>query len=186
MGLVFRKLEKGRPMRRLRGFASILLALSFVGVAVTGLMMWIPALMPSVGKRPIETIHLHLSILLMVAAIVHVVFNARALLAYVAGRVQGPRLIGETIVATILVIGLTAAALLAPEPPEMKFLRASPAQIAERSGLSKAEVIALFKKDGLAVGDGQRPLLVVCRESQVSPHWVIEHVRKEHPALLGQ
>lgn len=98
--------------KRIRVLSSWVLALTFIGLIVTGFALMFHTELFGLRGRPLKVVHTNLAILCMVAGIGHIFFNLDALCKYVWIKKKGPNMIGTCLVAlamTVAVIAFSAA-----------------------------------------------------------------------------
>jgi hypothetical protein len=153
-----------------RTFASLLLGFTFPLVLITGLVLWL-AHSPQtfgIGKGIWKHTHIWASLLMSVAAIVHFVFNWSVFWSYI--RRKGESLLSrklEFALALGIVALLIVTAVVHPDEGIQRLAGMNLAQIADGSGKSVEDLVAILKKGGIAVRDPNDSLREIAEHNNV-------------------
>ena len=160
----------------MRGFASLLLSFSFSVVLATGLVLWL-AHSPQtfgIGKEIWKHTHIFASLLMAAAAILHFILNWSVYWSYLwqkaSGRLNQKR---EFALALAITVAIVATAAFHPSDDRMqRFAAMSLPQIAKMSGQSVEQLVAILKKEGVAVHDPADSLREIAEHNKVPPQAV--------------
>jgi hypothetical protein len=163
----------------LRGFASVLLSLTFLVVAASGLLMWLvhpsapgggPGLILGIGMGAWKSAHIYVSLLMLVAAVTHFCLNWSLYCSYLwskAGRrVNQKWEIGLALAMTVAVAW--GSSLLASSRDAQRLASMSPKDVAERAGRPVDQVVSLLEKEGIAVHDPADSVKEIAEHNQVA------------------
>jgi hypothetical protein len=159
----------------LRGFASLLLSLSFVVVLATGLVLWL-AHSPQtfgIGKEVWKHTHIWTSLLMAVAAVLHFVLNWSVYWSYLWRKAAARlNLKWELALALAVTVAIVATAALHPDDMAQRFAVMNLPQIAQMSGQTVDELVAILKKEGIAVHEPKDSLREIAEHNKVPPQAV--------------
>jgi hypothetical protein len=160
----------------LRGFSSLLLSFSFVVVLATGLVLWL-AHSPQtfgVGKAAWKHTHIWMSLLMAAAAILHFVLNWSVYWGYLWRKATArPNLKLEFALALAITVAIVGTAAFHPSDDMMqRFARMNLPQVAEMSGKTVDELVAILKKEGIAVHEPKDTLREIAEHNKVPPQAV--------------
>ncbi|GAB6166652.1 hypothetical protein JCM19992_26520 [Thermostilla marina] len=117
--------KSGRPAFKMQAFTSLLLLCSFAAMLVSGVMLylspmgrvakWTDWTLLGLGKEEWAAVHINNSILFLIAAVLHIYFNWRLLIAYLTKKVNTTRgrkiELGLAVVLTVFVVAGTLYSL---------------------------------------------------------------------------
>lgn len=171
---------------QLRGFTSILLSLSFVVVAATGLVLWLAHSPQTFGisKGVWKHTHIFTSLLMLVAGLIHLWLNWKVLWCYLwnktAGRLNQTRELALAVIvmAVVLVPGFFGGHGM---PPMDKI---SVKDIATQAGQSTENFVSSLEKEGIKVHNPADPLTEVAEHNKMSVEKLFAVIQQQAPSAM--
>jgi hypothetical protein len=174
------KLDRGdRDMSRFhfRGFVSILLSVAFLVVVTTGLVLWFSHSPQTfgIGKGVWKHAHIFVSLLLLIAGILHLWLNWSVYWGYLWDRTAHSfgrkRELALAMAITALIVG--TAALDDHGGDMMRLATMSLQEIAKRDGKTAEQVVLTLKDKGIHVHDSADSLLKIAEHNDVPPQAIL-------------
>jgi hypothetical protein len=157
----------------LRGFASLLLSVSFLVVVASGLVLWLGHSPQTfgIGKGVWKHAHIFVSLLLLIAGILHWCLNWPAYWGYFWKRAAGGlNLKAELALAVAITTLVASTAFFDDHGADVQRLGAMSLQeVAKKSGKDVDQVISLLEKQGIHVHDPAESLLKIAQHNNVPP-----------------
>lgn len=172
----------------LRSFISVLVSLTFLVVAFSGLVLWIAprgdgGTQLGLGHGVWKESHSFASLVLLLATMVHLALNWSLWWGYLRNGLRSFRQavpVAAALLLTALVVaaGVTAGGGHGELPP------LTPQSIAQHSNTSANAVIAALKEHGLDVPTADASLLEAARQQNLSPRRLLEVIQEHWPQAL--
>lgn len=183
------------PKVHWRGLTSLVLSISFGIALVSGLVLWLvhPTQSPGggglilgLGKGVWKQSHIYVSLLMAVAATVHLAMNWSVYWSYLwqkaAKRMNQKWELTLALAITAVVIGV--AAVGGGGDPMRRIAALSAREIAQKAGWPVDQFVAALEKEGIAVHDPADSLAQIAEHNKVSPMAVLEVVRRQAPEAM--
>jgi hypothetical protein len=166
-----------------RSFSSLVLSFSFVFVFGTGLVLWLSHSPQFLGiqKGIWKHTHIWMSLLMSVAAILHFILNWSVYWTYLWQKATGrPNLkweFGLAFLVTAAILGTAAV----PHSDNMmqRFAAMSLTQVAQMAKQPVEDLVAVLKKEGIAVHDPADSLREIAEHNKMPPQQVCEVVQRQ-------
>lgn len=201
-----------------RGLTSFVITLSFLAMTVSGAVLyaaprgrdanWSGWTCLNLWREQWVAMHIVVNTLFVLFALLHLCFNWRPLWSYLHSRVRrGVNLWKELLLAGVLVVGLSAAAVMGLSPARQlvrgsaqikdsweRTLPRAPIPHAElltlqelqqRAGVSAEGLANVLRGSGFLVGGTSDSLLQLAEANGTTPAAVFDVLRKEFPELDG-
>ncbi len=180
---------------RWRGLASLLLSFSFLVALVSGLVLWLVhpspaagggALMLGLGKGVWKQAHIYVSLLMAVAAVLHLCLNWSLYCGYLWER-AAKRLNQKLELALALAITAAVcyvASLGAGGDPMRRFAMMTARDVAAKAGQPVEKFVAAMEKEGIAIHNPADSLTEIAEHNKTSPKSVLEIVGRVSPDAL--
>ncbi|MEN6450415.1 MAG: DUF4405 domain-containing protein [Thermoguttaceae bacterium] len=171
-----------------RGFASLLLSLSFVIALTTGLVLWLSHSPQTfgVGKGAWKHIHIFVALLMSIVAICHLVLNWRVYWGYIWQKAAGRlNLKWELALAVLVTAGVCCTTLLEDHSrPRLNLAAMSLRQVAGNAGQSVEKIVAALKSQGIEVHDPADSLREIAEHNKLSAERVCAAIERQAPGGL--
>ena len=171
-----------------RGFISMLLTLSFLVAAVTGVVLWVahsPEIL-GLGKGAWKHTHIFVSLLMVVAAGIHLSLNWSVFCSYLweqaAKRLNRK---WELVAAVIFVGALTGMAMVTGPDDTKRMAAMSLEQIAQKSGKPVDQIVSVLKLSGIDVHNPADSIQEIAEHNKQGPGPVLAVLRREMPEVLA-
>jgi hypothetical protein len=170
---------------QLRGFISILLGLAFLVVVASGLVLWLSHAPQTlgIGKGAWKHAHIFVSLLVLTAGLVHMWLNWPVFWSYLWDR-AARRLNRKWELAAALAITVLAAGTAALDDHGEDVMRlgsTSLQEIAQKAGKTTDDIVALLKKEGMAVHDPADSLREIAEHNNVPPQALVGVMQRLAP-----
>lgn len=198
---------------RARGFISLLLALAFVVAVVSGSVLfltpqgrvanWTGWTMAGLSKHEWAALHINACLLMLTAAIIHLVLNWRVFCSYIQKKPVGINLKRELAAALLLTAAVVAGTLYqippltvtlvwgerikqyweaeSPAAPAAHAEEFTLARLAQTHGLSPEELAAALNEEGIPVGEKDATIAELAKRHGLVPSQVYATVMKRFP-----
>ena len=166
-----------------RSFASLVLSFSFTFALATGLILWLSHSPQFLGieKGIWKHTHIWMSLLMAAAAILHFILNWSVYWSYLWRKATGrPNVKWELGLALGIIGAILATAVFHPSDNMMqRFAAMSLTQVARMTEQPVEELVAVLKKEGIAVHDPADSLREIAEHNKMPPQRVCEIVQRQ-------
>ncbi len=197
-----------------KGFTSLLLSISFVGLAWSGVLLylsprgrvanWTGWTMMGLTKTQWAALHMNLSILVIIAAAVHLIFNWSMFWGYIKSKVGWGLNLKWEILAAATLMAVVSVGSVRDWPPFSEVMawnlwikdywepKAADApaihaeeftleRLAANLGLAAEEVTKALQDEGLVVADTKASVSQIAQTNQTTPQAIHAAIRRRFP-----
>ena len=175
-----------------RSFTSMLLSFTFIVVTYTGLVMWLAPRNSSwnlgIGRGTFRGAHIYVSVAMIAAAVVHLIYNARIYWSYIWSGSRRPRSrvleFLAALLVTVLVSSYPSWKSQGGGMPDISTM--SPQQIAKQFNLSADNIVAALDKEGVKVKNPADNLNEIAKQNEKKVGDITPIVQKLLPQRRGE